>query len=337
MTSASELLARLDEAAFSRLIGNCPLVELMRLSTTLDTHLYLKYEGANPGGSIKDRAAFEIIREALEAGIINDQTVVVESSSGNMGIALAQICAVLGLRFVCVVDPKTASANEELLAAYGADVIRVTKPDPQTGEYLPARLRLVQEIIGHEPHAFWPDQYGNEAAARAHVKRTLPEIYADLARPPDFLFVGVSTCGTILGCRQYLDQHSLPTRLVAVDAVNSAIFANPQPGIRLLPGLGSAVRSDLARKVSRVQVIRVSDDDCRVGAALVRDHEGLLVGASTGGIIAAVRRARRDGLVKPWHVSVALAADRGDRYGELLFGKKVLATDQPDLDGAVAS
>src|SRR5262245_2642480 len=128
-------------------IGNTPLIELTRIFSGLPFRLFAKLEALNPGGSMKDRPAFRILSEALNAGIIDKNAVVIESSSGNMGIGLAQACSYLGLKFICVVDPKTTPPNIRLLEAYGARVDPVTEPDPTTGEYLQARLNRVQELL----------------------------------------------------------------------------------------------------------------------------------------------------------------------------------------------
>lgn len=329
MTPDRSLLGELNSAAFSSLVGSTPLVELRRLSPSVGTHVHLKFEGANPGGSIKDRVALTIMRLAIQDGKVTPATTVIESSSGNMGIALAHICSVLGLRFVCVVDPRITATNLSLLTASGADVVCVDRPDPTTGEYLPVRLRMVRKLLRSEPQSFWPDQYNNSAVPRAHISGTLPEIFAAFAAQPTFLFAAASTGGTVLGCQRYLQARSLSTRLVAVDALGSYVFGPPMPGCRTLPGLGASFATSLARQVREVPIAYVSDADCRSGAALLRDTEGLLVGASGGGVITAIRKAVMTGLVGPQDHCVALAADRGDRYGDVLFG----SSERTDLEG----
>src|SRR5690242_11038862 len=142
-------------------IGHTPLVPLERVLGDLHFQLYAKLEAFNPGGSIKDRAAFAIITDALERGSLKPGMTVIESSSGNMGIGLAQACAYYGLRFVCVIDPKTTKQNINILEAYGAEVDLVTEPDPHTGEYLQARLDRVRALLKSIPNSYWSDQYSN--------------------------------------------------------------------------------------------------------------------------------------------------------------------------------
>src|SRR5215204_5735331 len=134
-------------------IGDTPLVELKNMYADSDFRMFVKLEGHNPGGSMKDRAAKGIIEQGLRTGLINSDTVIIESSSGNMGIGLAQVCSIYKLRFICVVDPKTTAQNIKLLKAYGAEVDMVEKPDPQTGEFLQARIDRVRFLLDSTANA----------------------------------------------------------------------------------------------------------------------------------------------------------------------------------------
>src|SRR5438105_491462 len=167
-------------------IGKTPLVRLNRVLGQCLFSLYAKLEGSNPGGSAKDRAALYIIERAIAQGLIHKNTTVVESSSGNMAIGLAQVCLYYGLKFISVVDAKTNEQNLELLRLFGATVDVVAKPDPKTGEYLPARLARVQDIRQSLPSTYWPNQYANMDNADAHFLTTMPEISSSLGRQPDF-------------------------------------------------------------------------------------------------------------------------------------------------------
>lgn len=221
-------------------IGNTPLVELARVIRPLRFRLYAKLEALNPGGSTKDRPAFNILKEALQAGLISSGTVVIESSSGNMGVGLAQACSYFGLRFICVVDPKTTLQNIRLLEAYGAKVDLVREPDAGTGEFRQARLNRVNELVQSTGNSFWPNQYVNVHNAAAH-HQTMREIAEALDGSVDFLFCATSTCGTLRGCAEYIRDQKLRTRVIAVDAVGSVIFGGER-GKRLVPGHGAAVR-----------------------------------------------------------------------------------------------
>ncbi len=296
-------------------IGNTPLVRLTRVFGNLRFELYGKLEALNPGGSMKDRPACRILSEGLASGEITPDTVVVESSSGNMGIGLAQACSVLGLAFVCVVDPKTTAQNVRLLEAYGAHVDRVTEPDPLTGEFLQARLNRVRELLDSIPHAFWPNQYANVNNARAH-HQTMHEIVTALRGRVDLLFCATSTCGTLRGCADYVQRRRMRTRIVAVDAVGSVIFGSPSAK-RLLPGHGAAVRPALYRPGLADRVVHVTDLECVTGCRLLARREAILAGGSSGAVIMAVDRVRRS--VPDGAVCVAILADRGERYLDTVY------------------
>src|SRR5215471_9019892 len=222
-------------------IGNTPLVRLTRVLPDCPFRLFAKLEGFNPGGSAKDRPALHILQEAMRTGAIKARTVVIESSSGNLGIGLAQICRCLGLRFICVVDPKTTAQNIRILKAYGAEVELVAEPDPVSGEFLQARINRVQSLLQTIDNSFWTNQYANPANARAHYRTTMHEIATELEGRIDCLFVATGSCGTLRGCAEYIRDHHLTTRIFAVDARGSVILGG-QSAKRLIPGHGSARR-----------------------------------------------------------------------------------------------
>src|ERR1044072_3316953 len=245
-----------------RAIGNTPLVELTRLFNG-NFRVYAKLELLNPGGIMKDGASCKIIMAGIESGDITDDTVIIESSSGNMGIGLAQACSYLGLEFICVVDVKTTTQNIRLLEAYGAQVDKVTEPDPETGEYLQARLNRVKELMASTKNAFWPNQYANTHNAAAH-HQTMQEIVNALDGEVDFLFCATSTCGTLRGCAEYVREHRLATRVIAVDAVGSVIFGGER-GKRLVPGHGAAAVPQLYQPALAFQCVKITDLECVVG------------------------------------------------------------------------
>src|SRR2546426_4428471 len=208
-------------------IGHTPLVRLARVLSDCPFRLFAKLEGFNPGGSAKDRPALHILREAMRTGTLKPGSVVIESSSGNLGIGLAQACRYLGLRFICVVDPKTLSQNIRILRAYGAEIDLVSKPHPLTGEFLQARIDRVQTLLRTIEDSFWTNQYANLSNAWAHYRTTMNEIATELDGRIDYLFVATSTCGTLRGCAEYARNHHLETKIFAVDAHGSVIFGGP--------------------------------------------------------------------------------------------------------------
>jgi len=303
-------------------IGRTPLVALRRLVSEAPFRIFAKLEACNPGGSIKDRAALGLLEGARRAERIRPGTVVVESSSGNMGIGLAQACAVLGLRFVCVVDVRTTAQNIAIMRAYGAEIEVVDTPDPNGGGFLRARIARVRALVDRLPDAFWPDQYGNVDNALAH-RRTMHEIVTALDGRLDVLFCPTSTCGTIRGCAEYAREHGLATTIVAVDAVGSVIFgpagASPDMAapVRLIPGHGAALRPALFRDDVADACVHVSDLECVTGCRRLVAREGILAGGSSGAAVMAIERLR-DRIAGDATV-VAIFPDRGERYLDTIY------------------
>jgi len=282
-------------------------------------HLFAKLELFNPGGSAKDRAAFSIIENALESRAINLDSTIIESSSGNMGIGLAQTCAYFGLRFICVVDPKANAQNLRILEAYGAEIDRVAEPDPLTGEFLQARLNRVQSLLDSIEDSFWPNQYANRYNPIAHYRKTMHEIAVSLGGKVDYLFCAISTCGTVRGCAEYIRDYGLSTKVFAVDAVGSVIFGGER-GKRLVPGHGAGVepplcQGDLIDLVDRC--IRVSDLDCVVGCRRLVRREAILAGGSSGGVIMALDSVKHR--ISPGANCVVIFPDRGERYLDTIY------------------
>lgn len=303
-----------DEGILSA-IGNTPIIELKKIFKPMHFRLFAKLEALNPGGSMKDRPAFKILDEALKAGIISADTVVVESSSGNLGIGLAQACSYFRLKFVCVIDPKTTLQNIRLLEAYGATIDLVREPDPQTGEYLQARLNRVRELLAITSNAFWPNQYANTLNAESHYQ-TMHEILTALDGKVDYVFCATSTCGTMRGCAEYVGKLSLPTRIIAVDALGSVIFGG-EPGKRLVPGHGAAVRPALYQAGLATMCVHVSDLECIVGCRRLARYEAILAGGSSGGVLMAIDRLRAS--LPEGAVCVGIFADRGERYLDTIY------------------
>jgi len=296
-------------------IGHTPLIRLRRALHDIQFHLFAKLESFNPGGSIKDRAAFSIISNALETGELRSGATVIESSSGNMGIGLAQACAYFGLRFICVVDPKTANQNICILEAFGAEVDIVTEPDPQTGEFLAARIHRVKTLLRSIPNSYWPNQYSNIYNAMAH-HQTMYEVATALDRKVDYLFCSTSTCGTLRGCAEYARASELDTKVIAVDAVGSVIFGGIAKK-RLIPGHGAAQRPGLYQPDLAERCVRVSDLDCVIGCRQLLQREAIMAGGSSGGVLMAVECVKDE--IPQGAVCVVLFPDRGERYLDTIY------------------
>jgi 2,3-diaminopropionate biosynthesis protein SbnA len=311
-------------------VGRTPLVALGRRFPPPGPTVVAKLELMNPSGSMKDRSAAYIIEGGIADGTITAASHLIESSSGNFGIALAAAARVYGLDFTCVVDPKTTPANLRILHQLGARVELVTDPD-ENGCYLDARLARVAQLSRPQPGSIWINQYANERAWQAHYHGTAGEILADLDRPLDCLVVPVSTTGTILGLARRLRGVFPRLHVVAVDAAGSVIFGGP-PGPRHLPGFGAGRRPELLAPDEIDEVVYVSDRDAVAGCRSLATREGILAGGSSGAAVAAIERLRPR-FPEHWQVLTVLP-DRGDRYLDQVYDDDWVAA-LPTLEDAV--
>ncbi|MYY05116.1 MULTISPECIES: 2,3-diaminopropionate biosynthesis protein SbnA [unclassified Streptomyces] len=319
-TARAATAARPRDPDIIATIGATPLVALDRLFPPTLFQVYGKCERFNPGGSIKDRAARSMIEHALSTGVLMPGiSTVVESSSGNLGIALAQLCNFYRLDLICVADPRTTAQNTAIMRAYGATV-EIVDRDPETGEYLPSRIRRVRELLNTVPDAYWPNQYGNEYNALAH-QHTMREIHEALSQAPDYLFLAAGTTGTLRGCAEYIAAEDLPTQVVAVDAVGSVIFGPPESWERrhrrTIPGHGAAVVPALLRPGLADRVVKVTDLDCVRGCRTLLAKESILAGGSSGAVISALMDA--SSWITPGATCVAILPDGGDRYLDTIY------------------
>jgi cysteine synthase A len=295
--------------------GRTPLVELRRQFPPPGPSVIAKLELMNPSGSMKDRSAAYIVERGLADGTMTPSSHLIESSSGNFGIALATAARVHDLEFTCVVDPKTTPANLRILLRLGAAVELVTDAD-EHGCFLAARLRREAELCRQRPGSVWVNQYANEGNWQAHFHGTAAEILADLDRPLDCLVVPVSTTGTIVGLARRLRASFPRLHVVAVDAAGSVIFGAPA-GPRHVPGLGAGRRSELLDPAEIDEVVWVSDRDAVAGCRALALSEGILAGGSSGAVVAAIGRLR-PGWPAGWQV-VTVLPDRGDRYLDQVY------------------
>jgi len=295
--------------------------------------LFLKCEGFNFAGSIKLKAAAEMVEAAERSGLLNPWSVLVESSSGNLGVALSMIAASKGYRFICVTDSRCNLATRRLMEALGSEVHTVTEPDPTRG-LLGARIDYVESLCASDERYVWLNQYTNPNNWKAHYRTTAPAIARAFPRL-DVLFVGAGTTGTLMGCARYFRQWHRPVRIVAVDTVGSVTFGGPS-GRRMIPGLGTSVRPAQLDTSYLDEVIRVEEADT-IRACHQLASRGFLFGGSTGTVVSAATRwlGQRGA---PELTAVAIAPDLGERYLDTvyqtnwlhdLYGEDVLSTDEP--------
>lgn len=312
-------------------VGLVPTVRLRRLGLSCQNHeLYLKLEACNPGGSIKEKNAVYLVNDAERRGLLQAGGTIIESSSGNFGIGLAMVGAARGYRVMIVVDAKTAAPMRRILRAYGAELVDVplTEADAN-GSMQVARMHKAAALAASIPGAWYPCQHKNPLNPNAHFESTAREILADFGgTPPDAVVIGVSTAGQLGGISRYLRRFHPEVAIVGVDVAGSVIFGTPAHSYKMT-GLGlSFVPPNYApHQIDTAFVVgdRLAFSVCR---RLARD-EGLLLGASTGAIVAAglayarhLPERRRIAMINP---------DRGDRYLETVFNDEWIESQGLDL------
>ncbi|QPK84090.1 pyridoxal-phosphate dependent enzyme [Corynebacterium qintianiae] len=301
----------LNQSGVLSAVGRTPLVEL---DIAPGSRVWAKLESFNPGGSAKDRTARALVQDAVDRGVISAGSVVVESSSGNLGVSLAREAVVGGWDFHCVVDMRTNGATLAHIRALGATIHEVTEPDPETGDWLAARRTKVAELV-EELGAINLDQYSNQAAFTAHSEGTMREIVEQLGHAPDILAVAVSTTGTVGGCIRYIREHELPTRVVAVDAEGSVLFGGER-GQRILPGYGAGVVTDLSTRNDPDEIIRVTASDAVAAARKTALTTGFMPGASGGAVAWGVDKLARE---NPGAEIAAIFHDDGRAYLDTVY------------------
>nr|WP_246324884.1 2,3-diaminopropionate biosynthesis protein SbnA [Petropleomorpha daqingensis] len=284
------------------------------LRTVFAHQLFLKCEGFNFAGSIKLKAATEMVEGAEREGALTPDSILVESSSGNLGVALSMLAASKGYRFVCVTDSRCNTSTRRLMEALGSQVHVVTEP-AETGGLLGARLDHVRALVASDERYVWLNQYTNAGNWRAHYRRTAPAIARSFPRL-DVLFVGAGTTGTLMGCARWFREWHRPVRVVAVDAVGSVTFGRP-PARRLIPGLGTAVRPPMLDESYVDEVVWVEEPDTIRACHRMARH-GFLFGGSTGTVVSGAMGwlARHDG---DDVTAVAIAPDLGERYLDTVY------------------
>lgn len=301
--------------------GNTPLAEIALGVGGRAVPVHLKLEGANPCGSIKDRTAESLVDDLERRGALGPESIVVESTSGNLGIALASIVRDRGYPFVAVVDPKITGENLARLRALGARIECVESPD-EAGCYLCSRLERVRELRASSDAFVWPDQYSNPAGPRAHELGTGPELLAQLRDPLDAVFVPVSTGGTLAGLARCLRRESRGTKIVAVDACGSVALGG-QPGPRLLTGIGAGRRSSFVTSDLYDEHVLIDDAEAFAFCRALAAETGIRVGGSSGAAIAACGRT----LAADPDIGrvVCLCPDRGEAYASTIYDDGWLA------------
>ncbi len=300
--------------SIEHLIGCTPFVQIVDQMN----NVYAKLEYYNLYGSVKDRAAYYILLSALQEGIVNSKTVVVESSSGNFAIALASLCKFLGLHFIAVIDANTNSYTVKFLRATCFKVIKVREKDA-TGGYLLNRLKIVKGICGRNKNSFWPNQYENVNNYLAYYHGLGKEINAYFNHL-DYVFISVSSCGTITGISRRLKEKFPGVKIIAVDVQGSMIFGN-SPQLRLISGIGSSIIPKILDHALIDEVIHVSQSDIIKGCEELKNDKMLFVGASSGAAYYAAKHYFDNQPSSERKNVLFICPDRGNAYIDTIYNR----------------
>ena len=294
----------------SELIGNTPLVELTNFDKNhnLDATILGKVELFNPAGSVKDRIAKAMIDEAVKAGKVNDDTVLIEPTSGNTGIGLAAIAAARGNRLIITMPETMSIERRNLMKAYGAEVVLTDGSKGMKGA-----IAKAQELAGEISNSFIPSQFTNPANPAIHEATTGPEIWKDTEGKVDILVAGVGTGGTVTGTGRYLKSQNPDVKVVALEPAGSPVLSEGHAGAHKIQGIGAGFIPDTLDTSVYDEVVAVADEDAFETGRELAAKEGLLVGISSGAAVwAAGQLAQRP--ENKGKTIVAILPDTGERY-----------------------
>ena len=302
-------MARIYESA-AELIGNTPLLELKGIQKALDlpARILAKLEFFNPAGSVKDRVALKMIEDAEQKGLLTEGSVIIEPTSGNTGIGLASVAAVRGYRTIIVMPDSMSVERQQLMTAYGAELVLTPGSAGMQGAVEKARA-LAAQI----PGSFIPDQFENPANPAAHKATTGPEIWQDTDGNVDIFVAGVGTGGTITGVGEYLREKSPQIQLVAVEPAGSPLLSKGMAGKHGLQGIGANFIPKVLNTAIYDRVFPVTEEEAYAAGRLLGRKEGILAGISSGAALhAAITLAQWP--ENAGKTIVVLLPDTGDRY-----------------------
>ncbi len=292
----------------TELVGNTPLVRLQRLVNGAKADVVVKLESFNPAHSVKDRIGVSMIDAAEKAGMIKADTIILEPTSGNTGIALAMVCAARGYRCVLTMPETMSKERRMLLRAYGAELVLTPGPEGMAGA-----IHKAEEMAADDSHYFIPQQFTNPANPETHRRSTAEEIWRDTDGAVDVLVGGVGTGGTITGVGEVIKARKPSFRVVAVEPDGSAVLSGGDKGPHLLQGIGAGFIPQVLNTRIYDEIIRVKNEDALDIARRLARQEGLLVGISAGAAVwAALQVANRP--ENSGKLIVVIAPDFGERY-----------------------
>ena len=295
---------------FLDLVGQTPLVRLNNLikKEGLEADVLAKLEYFNPAGSVKDRIAKEMILDAMEKGLINENTTLIEPTSGNTGIGLSAVATSLNLKIIITMPETMSVERRNLMKAYGAEIVL-----PPGSEGMKGAIAKAKELASQIENSFIPGQFENPANPQAHYKTTGPEIYSQTEGKVDIFVAGVGTGGTISGIGKYLKEQNPNVKVVAVEPASSPVLSTGKGGAHKIQGIGAGFVPDTLNTKIYDEIITVENEDAFASGKEVAKTEGILIGISSGASIQAAKElAKRE--ENKGKTIVVLLPDGGDRY-----------------------
>jgi len=292
----------------TELIGNTPLVRLNRITEGTKADVVAKLESFNPSGSVKDRIGVSMIVDAEEKRLINKDTVIVEPTSGNTGIALAFVCAARGYKLILTMLDTMSVERRQLLSVFGAELVLIPG-----AEGMPGAVRKAEQLVAENPDYFMPQQFKNPTNPEVHRLTTAEEIWRDTNGKVDILISGVGTGGTITGVAEVIKPRKPEFKAIAVEPVDSPVLSGGKPGSHKIQGIGAGFIPDVLRTDLVDEIIKVTNEDAGIMARKLAREEGILAGISSGAATwAALEVAKR--VENKGKLIVAVLPDTGERY-----------------------